>query len=183
MRSKRGLSGARRVDTRAMREWLANQQMTTALGVVRKFPGESSHFEVNTENGSNEILVDVELVPSGTRVQCRLGFGNDGVYRIPRENSEVAVLLPYDPSSLIKDPMDFEPIIVGVLNANAPSQLTSDDTVVIDAAKVRVLNSDIQLGTSPAAQDGVVVGSGIDSFTGATYFALGNASAKVKAQK
>ncbi len=183
MRSKRFLKGSKRVDTQAVREWIANQQMTTSLGVVRKFPGETSHFDIDTENGSNEILVDVELIPSGTRVQCRLGFGNDGVYRIPRENSEVAVLLPFDPSSLIKDPMDFEPIIVGVLNTSAPDQLTGDDTVVRDAAKVRILNSDIQLGSNPLPQDGVVIGSGIDPFTGATYFALGSISLKVKAEK
>lgn len=183
MKSKRALKGAKRADAQAIRAWVAAGETVTALGVVRKFPGEDSHFEISTENGSNEILVDVELIPSGTRVQCRLGFGNDGVYRIPRVNSEVAVLIPFDSSSLIKDPLDFEPIIVGVLNNNAPSQLSDDDTVVIDATKVRILNSDIQLGTNPGVQDGVVVGSGIDSFTGSTYFALGNASAKVKAEK
>src|SRR5687767_10926034 len=103
MKAKRGKQGAKRADTNILREMLGGQQMTTSLGVVRKFPGESSHFEVNTENGTNEILVDVELIPSGERVQCRLGFGNDGVYRIPRVNSEVAVLVPYSPQSLIKD--------------------------------------------------------------------------------
>jgi len=183
MKSKRFLKNSKRPDTQALKKWLSPGQTTTSLGVVRKFPGEDSHFEISTENGINEILVDVELIPSGTRVQCRLGFGNDGMYRIPRENSEVAVILPYDTSSLIQDPMDFEPIIVGVLNVNAPNQLTDVDTVVIDAVKVRILNSDIQVGSTPGAQDGVVVGSGIDSFTGSTYFALGNSSAKVKAQK
>jgi len=162
---------------------MASQQLVTSLGVVRKFSGETSHFEVDTENGTNEILVDVELIPSGTRCACRLGFGNDGVYRIPRVNSEVAVLVPYDPSSLIKDSLDFEPIIVGVLNVSAPSQLNGDDIVVVEATKVHILSSDIKLGTTPGALDGVVVGSGIDPFTGSTYNALGNSSAKVKAQK
>lgn len=162
---------------------IGQQQMTTSLGVVRKFPEHASHFEIDTENGTNEIMVDVELIPSGTRVLCRLGFGNDGVYRIPRVGSEVAVLVPYDSSSLIKDSLDYEAIIVGVLNVNAPSALTSDDTIVIEAVKVRILSGDIELGTTPAVMDQAVVGSGIDSFTGATYFALGNTSSTTKVKK
>lgn len=166
-----------------MREWLASAQLVTSLGVVRKFPGEESHYEINTENGEREILVDVELIPSGTRVQCRLGFGNDGVYRIPRENQEVAVLVPYDPTTLIKDSLDFGPIIVGVLDNEAPSQLDSDDIVVIKTGTVKVIADAIELGDSPAILDEVVVGSGIDSFTGSNYKVLGNTSSKVKAKK
>jgi hypothetical protein len=181
--SRRGTRGAKRLDVNQMRAMLSQTQLVTALGVVRKFPGESSHFEINTENGSNEILVDVELIPSGTRVQCRLGFGNDGVYRIPRVDSEVAVLVPYDPGSLIKDSLDFEPIIVGVLDTNAPSALDGDDVVVVEATKVRILSGDIELGDSPNPLDEVVVGTGVDSFTGATYKILGNTSSVVKAKK
>lgn len=183
MRSRRGLKGAKRLDVNVMRSMLGSQQMTTSLGVVRLFPGETSHFDVDTDNGTNEIVVDVELVPSGERVACRLGFGNDGVYRIPRVNSEVAVLLPYQQNSLIKDSIDFGPIIVGVLDNNAPSQLNGDDIVVIQATRVHVVSSDIKLGTSPGVLDGVVVGSGIDPFTGSTYNALGNSSNKVSAEK
>lgn len=175
--------GAKRPDTQTIRAWLGDGQMSTALGVVRKFPGEDSHFEVNTENGTNEILVDVQIVPSGERLACRLGFGNDGVYRIPRIDTEVAVLLPYPPGSLIKDPLDYGGIIVGCLNNNAPEQLDNDDIVVIEATRVHILSSNIKLGTNPAALDGVVVGTGIDSFTGSTYAALGNSSGKVKAEK
>jgi hypothetical protein len=120
--SKRGVRGGKRLDVNQLRDLIAKIPMVTALGVVRKFPGETSHFEVNTENGSNEILVDVEIMPSGERVQCRLGFGNEGVYsESPSEGSEVAVMLPFSPQSLIKDSLDFEPIIVGVLDTNAPS--------------------------------------------------------------
>lgn len=180
---KRGIRGGKRLDVNQLRELIAKTPMLTSLGVVRQFPGESSHFEINTENGSNEILVDVELIPSQTRVQCRLGFGNDGVYRIPRVNSEVAVLVPYDPQSLIKDSLDFEPIIVGVLDTDAPSALDDDDIVVVQATRVRVLSGDIELGDSPSSVDQVVVGSGIDPFTGSTYYVLGNTSSTVKAKK
>lgn len=181
--SKRGVRGGKRLEVNQLRDLIARTPMMTALGVVRLFPGESSHFEINTENGENEILVDVELIPGGERVLCRLGFGNDGVYRIPRVDSEVAVLIPYSPQSLIKDSLDFEPIIVGVLDTSAPSALNGDDVVVLEATKVRILSGDIELGESPSAVDEVVVGSGIDPFTGSTYKVLGNTSSKVKAKK
>ncbi len=183
MAGRRGVRGAKRPDNNQMRAWMASQELTTSLGVVRKFPGETSHFEIDTDNGTNEILVDVELMPSGTRVLCRLGFGNDGVYKIPRVDSEVAVLIPYDSSSIIKDSLDFGAIIVGVLDNSAPSQLDDDDIVVLQATRVHLVSSDIKLGTSPATLDGVVVGSGIDTFTGSTYAALGSSSGKVKAEK
>jgi hypothetical protein len=182
-RSRRSRIGAKRVDTQMMRAMIGQQQMTTSLGVVRKFPGETSHFDIDTENGTAEVLVDVELIPSGTRVQCRLGFGNPGVYSIPKENAEVAVLIPYDPSSLIKDSLDFEPIIVGVLDANAPTQLTGPDLVVVKASKVQVISSNIELGDAPNINDGVVVGTGIDTFSGSPYWSLGSTSSTTKAKK
>lgn len=162
---------------------IGSQQLTTSLGVVRLFPGETSHFEVETENGTNEIMVDVELIPSGEKVLCRLGFGSDGVYKIPRVNQEVAVLVPYSPSSLIKDALDYEAIIVGVLDTNSPEQLDGDDIVVIAATRVHIVSSDIKLGTDPDPLDEVVIGTGIDPFTGSTYKVLGNTSSKVKAEK
>lgn len=155
MKSKRGKQGAKRADTNILREMLGGQQTVTSLGVVRKFPGETSHFEFSDENGEREVLVDVELIPSGERVQCRLGFGNDGIYRIPRVNQEVAVLLPYHDSSLIKDPMDFEPIIVGVIDTEAPEELDGDDIVVIKAPKVHIFNSGspVELATKADVED------------------------------
>lgn len=181
--SKRGVRGAKRFNPNEWRSMLAKSEMVTSLGVVRKFPGEESHFEISNENGDAEILVDVELIPSGERTLCRIGFGSDGVYKIPRENQEVAVLIPYNPQSLIKDALDYGAIIVGVLDNNAPSQLNDDDIVVVKSTRIHLVSDNIKLGTNPNANDGVVVGTGIDSFTGSTYFALGNASSKVKAHK
>ncbi|HEY6018425.1 MAG TPA: hypothetical protein VIY48_00540 [Candidatus Paceibacterota bacterium] len=181
--SKRGVRGGKRVDTAQLKDWLSKGEIVTSLGVVRKFEDQSSHFEVSAENGSREILVDVELVPSGSRVTCRLGFGGNGVYKIPPVDTEVAVLIPFDPQSLVKDSLDFEPIIVGTLDVNAPTQLDNDDIVVISSARVHVYSDNILLGTSPGAQEGILNGTAIDPFTGATHFALGNASLKVKASK
>lgn len=149
------------MDTQLLRSMIGGQQMTTSLGVVRKFPGETSHFDIDTENGTGEILVDVELIPSGERVLCRLGFGSDGVYKIPSVNAEVAVLVPYAPSSLIKDSLDYGAIIVGVLDNNAPSQLNGDDIVVIKATRVHLVSDDIKLGDT--ASDPIVRKSDLDA--------------------
>lgn len=161
MKSPRALQGARRVDIQALRGAISAQETTTSLGIVRLFPGEDSHFIVSTENGSREILVDVELIPSGTRVTCRLGFGGDGIFRIPRVNQEVAVLLPYESNSLIRDPMDGGPIIVGILDTEAPSQLVDDQIVVLSATKVHVLSDDVRLGDT--ASDPVARKSDVDA--------------------
>jgi hypothetical protein len=183
MRNRPNRNASKSVDAQILRAMIGSQEVTTALGVVRKFPGETSHFFVDTDNGANEIMVDVELIPSGSRVACRLGFGNDGVYKIPRVDQEVAVLLPFDSSSLIKDPLDFDPIIVGVLDNDAPGELDGDDIVVLKADRVHVISGDIKLGANPNPLDEVVVGTGIDPFTGSTYKMLGNTSGKVKAEK
>lgn len=59
------------------------------------------------------------------------------------------------------------------------------DRVEITAPKVVINSADVQLGGAGllALADGVVVAQGIDSFTGATYGVLGNASSVVKAKK
>ncbi len=56
----------------------------------------------------------------------------------------------------------------------------------VEAPKVIVKSPVVELGTDGTALvplDGVVTGQGFDTFTGLTYFALGNASGKVKAGK
>lgn len=158
--SKRARMGGKRMDFATQRAALGQQQMTSALGIVRQFPGEQSHFEISTENGTNEILVDIELIPSGTRTLARVGFGTDGMYRIPRVGQEVAVLIPYDSSSLIKDSMDYEPIIIGVLDTDAPAELV-DATTVIKAPSVIVIADHVQV-KSPDIKLSQADGSGTD---------------------
>jgi hypothetical protein len=55
---------------------------------------------------------------------------------------------------------------------------TTGDANVIAGGTIR-----LGANTLVAPMDGVVHGTGIDTFTGATYFALGNASTKVLAKK
>lgn len=184
---QRGSKGGRSLDLQALRALVQKMvPMTTALGVVRKFPGESSHYEIviDSETGNREVMVDVELIPNSEKVFCRLGFGQEGVYRIPRVDQEVAVMIPGSRNSLIADELDFDPIIVAILDTDVPSELDDDTTVVVLADKVVIKSDDIRLGgANPATLDHVVVGSGIDTFSGQTYFALGATTSKVKAEK
>jgi hypothetical protein len=154
--SRRGVKGGKRPDTQQMKEWLSKGHVVTSLGVVRKFPEHNSHYEISTEEGRREILVDVELVPSGTRTMCRLGFGNDQSFKIPRVDQEVAVLLPFDPQSLIKDPLDFEAIIVGVLDVDVPSEVTGDGDHVIKASnKVTIDAPTVTCGAEVGSESAV----------------------------
>jgi hypothetical protein len=146
MRQRRA---AKQPDMALIRRAFADNRLRTALGVVRKFPGESSHFEIDTENG-RDVLIDVELQPNKERVLCRLGFGQDGVYRIPQVGREVAVIIPSDPSSLIADDLDNDPIIVAVLDTDVPAELDSDDIVVISAARVHVISDNTKIGPAAA---------------------------------
>lgn len=59
------------------------------------------------------------------------------------------------------------------------------DRIEVEAPKVVINSTNIYLGgAGPALPlDGLVHGSGIDSFTGVAYSVLGNASAKVKGAK
>lgn len=59
------------------------------------------------------------------------------------------------------------------------------DRIEVTSPHVVVKSSNVELGGDSlvALTDGVVVAQGIDTFTGATYGALGNASSKVKAKK
>lgn len=176
----KGAKGSKTLSRADVRELFATHSFTTALGVVRKFEGESSHYEID----GGEVLVDVELVPNGEKVLCRLGFGGRGVYSIPAVGSEVAVIIPASPRSLVADDLDNDPIIVAVLE-NAPSQLDGDDIVVVKSARVVIIaDAAVEVGAAGlGANDGVVHGAGIDPFTGQTYTALQSTSARLKAKK
>jgi uncharacterized protein involved in type VI secretion and phage assembly len=64
------------------------------------------------------------------------------------------------------------------VTAKGNAKVTANSQAVVTAP-------DVQLGDSNLAPpvNGLVLGSGIDTFTGATYFALGSASSVVKAKK
>lgn len=102
----------------SIKEALADGRVWVALGVVTLFEGETSHYEL--EDG--DLLVDVQLVPNGEPLLCRLGTGH-GIWAIPPVGAEVLVALPEG---------DFEanPVIVGVLISSVPNGLQENTYVV-----------------------------------------------------
>lgn len=83
---------------------------------------------------------------------------------------------------------NLEVTIQGAANVTIDGDATvsvGGDAKLEASGKVIVKSSDVQLGDSGlvAATEGVVIGGGIDAFTGMTYFALQNASSTVKAKK
>lgn len=110
--TKRRQLGAKKLDMTSIRAALHDKRQWCAVGVVTKQDGTSQHYELKTENGTLvDILVDVELMPDGVDVTCRLagGAGGKGIWTIPAEGDEVIVLLP-------SGSVAFMPIIVGLLS-------------------------------------------------------------------
>ena len=130
-------------------------------------------------------MIEVETMPDGLDLTCRLSTsgsgGGFGLWAIPRVGSIVAVLVP-------DGEIEFQPIIVGVLDNNAaPDRVSPDRVILVSSVPVEITAPKVILGPDPGdimeETDGVVTGKGIDPFTGQTYAALGNMSSKVFANK
>ena len=140
----RGHKASRRIDTDAIAAMCRDGRMWCKLGKVFKPDDQTAHWQVNDDG---MILIEVETLPDGLDLTCRLATsgsgGGFGLWAIPRVGSIVAVLVP-------DGEIAFEPIIVGVLDNNAAPEgldetltlLADDRTVVIRAPKVQLGGSD-----------------------------------------
>lgn len=117
----------RRFDVTALRDALADGKVHVSLAIV-VLEG-SSHFEV--VEGA-DVLVDVELQPSGVRCSARLA-GN-GVYAIPPVGAEVVVLVP-------DGELEAGPVIVA-RSGEAPDGLGATTLVIVAPAGGQVLVHD-----------------------------------------
>lgn len=90
-------------------------------------------------------------------------FAKDGVITVDDNNGDSVTIEPASNTVTVK-----------ATNVNVVA-----DTVTVKASKVNL--GDEELALNPL--DGVVIGSGIDSFTGIPYAGLGNTSLMVKAKK
>jgi hypothetical protein len=177
--SRRGLArGAKRLDMSGVRAALADRRYWLGIGLVYEPSGEP-HYEVDEDLG---VLVNVELMPEREPLLCRLGGlgqgGAYGVWRIPPVGSEVAVAVP-------GGDIGGDTIIVGVLASGGVPDELDEETLVVKAPKVVIIaDGAVEVGEAGlVSTDGVVHGTGIDPFTGATYAALGSTSAKLRAKK
>jgi hypothetical protein len=132
--AKRDRAGAKKLDLSVLRAALADGRVWSGMGVVRKFPGETAHYEILTGTGAVDVLVDVELAPNGERLVCRLG-GAGGVWRIPGEGTEVAIIVP-------EGDFDADAIIVAELATGAEIPgLEPGITVITNSTGVHVRDS------------------------------------------
>lgn len=147
------LQGAKPVDLSSMKEALhKGAKIYCALGVVVKRAGDSAHWEKHTEDdGSTDILVEVDVMPSGEEITCRLGAaaaGNGwGVWNIPPVGAEVIVTFPDGEM----DGMD--PVIMRVLSSgNVPSTLDETTLVIAGAKKIHIESQDGDVEISASGQ-------------------------------
>lgn len=130
--SKRAKHAGRRLDLSAMKEALQDGRIHTAFGLVTDIDADGQHFELD----GDDLLIEVEIVPNGSRITARMGVcgggPSAGIWFIPPVGSEVALLIP-DGS------LDAGPIIVGVLSSGAvPSGIAVGVTVIANSSKVLV---------------------------------------------
>ena len=106
-KKKRRRTGAKRLDLSDLRHVLKDRRCWVCMGVVTKPDGEASHYELITEDGAMDVLVDVVTQPEEMDLTCRLA-GKD-VWRIPNEGDEVVIVMP-------AGELAFMPIIVATLS-------------------------------------------------------------------
>lgn len=134
--------------------------------------GDDEHFFFTDEG---HIAISVITLRHGIPVTALLCGGADnghGVWFIPPIGTEV--IINFDDGELEGD------AYLVAIHGHAPSNLVPGK-VFIRGDVVNLCDADESV--NPAQREGVVVGSGIDPFTGQTYNALGNASSKVFAKK
>lgn len=136
-------------------------------------------------------FAEVDLEPDGRRVTCRVLPPLRGAFIPLEDGEEVVVGIPRDDVGTADGPVLFAsaystpdpPPDEAVSDPSKIWIVTSGD-VAIKCSTATVDAATVELGgASLSALTGVVQGEGIDPFTGATYAALNNASAVVRAKK
>lgn len=133
IKPKRSRGPVKRLDLTDMRELFRDRRMWSAVGVVTAPEGES-HYEI-VQSGADavDILVEVVTQPSLENLTCRM-LG--GVFDIPDEGDEVAILVP-------EGARDFMPVIVGRIARAVPTVqgpqpgrivIVRDEVIVHDGA-------------------------------------------------
>jgi hypothetical protein len=153
-----------------MKELLSDERIWTIAARVEKHKNDSEHYEMTDEG---HMVVSVITLRHGVPIKAILnGGGNNGhgVWFIPPIGTEVVV--NFDDGQFEGDAY-----IVGI-HGHAPSAL-EPGKVLIRGDVVNLCDAD----ENPLTGEGVVIGTGIDPFTGQTYNALQNASTKVFAKK
>lgn len=171
--------GADRLDQANLRKVLqTGQGVWTGIGVVHVPQDAASHYEIVTDAGEQDVLVEILLAPHGEAMTARLGAGG-GVWRIPAVGAEVAVVIPqgsYDCDALIvadfsagsvPDGLDGSTIVIAARPGSkvlVHSGDASDAEPLATKADVQALRDeleDIRLLYDTHLHDGPVVAGGV----------------------
>lgn len=129
------LVGNRALDLTHIRKALEDKRIWCGLGVVVERDG--SHFEQDEDEG--DVYVEVELMPDGIPLTCRLGSSsggaNHGVWKIPPVGTEVAVMF-----SLNGD-IESDAMIVSTLSSGGVPGSLDDTTLLVTNTDDTVVES------------------------------------------
>lgn len=142
---------SRSIETAELRAAVADGRVWGKLGIVITEPGGDSHFQKVTDDSGNtiDVLVCVRAAHTNEVLWCRLGSGAGGnggygIWRIPPEKTEVAVLVP-------EGELEGAPVIVSTLSSFGVPQSLDDAILLIShSAKVRIEtnNADVEIVAS-----------------------------------
>jgi len=185
MKQLRQPTGGRYPDLNDLRRLLADDRVWCFRGEVWKPPDADSHYRIVDQGAA--VLVEVRTKPSKADLTCQLGVpaagAGQGLWSIPPVGTEVIVSLP---DGLV----DFHPTIICIIaspSSPAPAHVADGKTILVATGVVEITAPKIVISSNPdnvvESTDGFVHGRGIDAFTGAPYYALGNASKVVLGEK
>jgi hypothetical protein len=135
----RGRKSSKRIDTAGLEALVRDGRAWVKLGKVFA-PDGGKHWQVK----GGKILIEVETMPDGVDLTCRLttwgSGGGFGGWAIPRVGTIVAVVVP-------DGEIEFHPLIVGVLDCNAAQQGVGEDfTIIADDRPVATRAPKVLLG-------------------------------------
>lgn len=138
--------GSKRLTRAEIAELVRDERTWCGVAVVVKRQGEDAHYEIT----DTDVLVEVDLMPHRQPVTCRLaaaaGGPGHGLWRVPPEGSEVAVVIP-------GGELESEAMIVGVLaSGTKPDGLDADTMVLVNPKNVIIKsdNGDIKIDADGA---------------------------------
>lgn len=172
--ARRPKRGSKRIDVGTMKEVLQDKRAWIRVGFVVSEATLDGH----------DIIVAVEVEPSGEVYEVQVGAtmadaNGNGIFAIPEEGTEVLIAVTEG------EPDSMAVLIRSLGNSQVPERVAAG-RILVKCPEVEIQADSVKMSSDPggiAPDDGIVTGKAVDSFTGATQFALGNASTKVFGDK
>lgn len=144
-RPMRGRKASKRIDTTALESLMGQGPVQVKIGKVFAPDAQTQHWKRQQfKDGGECIVIEVETIPDGSDLTCRLATwgsgGGNGGWAIPRVGTIVAVLVP-------EGVVEFHPLVIGVLDCNnVPLGVGEDFTIIVDDRPVAVRAPRVLLG-------------------------------------